>query len=1212
MKLRNLLTISLQILLSFIAIAQNGPGGIGNTTGNSGLQLWLKASDLAESHVDGDKVLTWTDQSGAANHVYGVDPGTPTFKTGTAENHSFVEFNGNQFLQTKEASSSFQNPESTIFLVKRGAYKGTAIAIAEQGWVNEMLLFDYAQFHHSSSGNNTKLTHPCIRQIPNNEPTIIGAVFGQEVNDLRYFVNGQEASNSTLRTSGRPWEFETVNRKVTIGQRDQFVASEFLEGGILEVIVYNRKLNDEEIQEVEEYLQCSYQVAPSVCTELSILACVENPVEDSCPLLTDSIDIDPLQLWLKASSLETSLANGDKVTLWQDQSGHSNHVSAATQSAPIFKQGSLNMPSAVAFNGAEFLQTNDVSNSFNNPESTIFLVKKGAYKGAAIAIAEDGWKNEMLLFDQAQFHHSSSGNFTKLTHPCIEQIPDEQPTIICGVFGPSEEELRYFVNGEETTSTITQSAGQPWDFEQVDRKVTIGQRDQFVASEFFEGDLLEVLVFNTQLTDQEIDQVENYLTCTYQLEPTICMELDESNEELEPSPIDSCAQYTGTILEDACGRVFIHAFDANHDSLLIVPVYEEESDQPSIGTTFQFDITIILADQVAEDACQGFKPVFTSGILTCINIIEEGITSTDNDNNDTNDNNDCNCPQVLNPVCGTDGTVYNNHCEAECAGVGIVSCGASCNPNDLCVVIIKNGLCKTIGIYDENDNLLTTMKPGPIDGFNDGFTYWEDLCFLLRGATKTYTFKADNMVIDRQTASCENNILTLVSDLADPCAEIIDSTENNHAEAIFSDYTWLIDVVDPVQCIKTTVAVYQSSIYKYFLVTDEDGISTLYNEQGQFYCQNSLGYDCVAAYNLGNPISTWSCTSNEVPTSYNEEPTNDDDESASDNDQPTDSIIVFNDYPWLTNLTDTDSCSIEHIAIYRSGIYEYLLLTFATDISILYNAEGQFYCQNSTGYDCVAAYNLGAPIDTWVCSGTTPVIEEPCICPQVIAPVCGTDGVTYNNACEAACAGVTVAFDTPCDSSTFDLLNEIEIGEVECVSEEVFIVNLIVNNSTGETPLYRFYSEAGSPFVFDLILSPFGGATLAFPAKLAEEIVFLVEEVANPNNQTRVVKTIPTCGGLVTEEGAEERAARTTLVDFSIFPNPTLEHITLSIPAPSTNPYQLYVHDLFGRTLYQEEVAPLATSVSINMKEYEDGMYYIELRTAGRRGMQKVMKQGLE
>ena len=62
--------------------------------------------------------------------------------------------------------------------------------------------------------------------------------------------------------------------------------------------------------------------------------------------------------------------------------------------------------------------------------------------------------------------------------------------------------------------------------------------------------------------------------------------------------------------------------------------------------------------------------------------------------------------------------------------------------------------------------------------------------------------------------------------------------------------------------------------------------------------------------------------------------------------------------------------------LYQTGIFFYLLVKDATGTETLYNANGQFYCQNASNYDCIAAFNLGSPIDSWTCGDTPPPTEE--------------------------------------------------------------------------------------------------------------------------------------------------------------------------------------------------------------------------------------------
>ncbi len=64
-------------------------------------------------------------------------------------------------------------------------------------------------------------------------------------------------------------------------------------------------------------------------------------------------------------------------------------------------------------------------------------------------------------------------------------------------------------------------------------------------------------------------------------------------------------------------------------------------------------------------------------------------------------------------------------------------------------------------------------------------------------------------------------------------------------------------------------------------------------------------------------------------------------------------------------------------------------------------------CSDQSTY-CAYASGCGANDGSGVCT------PRPQFCPRIESPVCGCDGQTYSNGCEAAQAGVTIKFHGPC------------------------------------------------------------------------------------------------------------------------------------------------------------------------------------------------------
>jgi predicted component of type VI protein secretion system len=247
----------------------SGPGGVGDTTGNSNLKVWLSADRGTNTTANGQRVNSWMDQSGYNNNATNSSTTTsrPVYGNNGSNNQPYLTFSGAQYLEMS-TRSSLNSPTSTVFVVAEGSLSGTSVSMAQSGINQEMLIRSEVLFHHASSGNFRTLSHNCVANIPNNDARILTANFGTAATNLNLYVNGQ-ATTSNI-SGGTNIAYGTVNRNLRIGRRS---VGEFLNGNVYEVIVYSGTLDSADRSAVEEYLRCKYDIINNTCGTLNSSPC---------------------------------------------------------------------------------------------------------------------------------------------------------------------------------------------------------------------------------------------------------------------------------------------------------------------------------------------------------------------------------------------------------------------------------------------------------------------------------------------------------------------------------------------------------------------------------------------------------------------------------------------------------------------------------------------------------------------------------------------------------------------------------------------------------------------------------------------------------------------------------------------------------------------------------------------------------------------------
>jgi len=219
-----------------------------------------------------------------------------------------------------------------------------------------------------------------------------------------------------------------------------------------------------------------------------------------------------LVLWLKADAGIVSDANGS-VSQWNDQSAKANHAKQTNASLmPVVQADAINNKPSVHFDGI-----NDyfslLSTGINAADMTIFIVSKFAEAKASNINALLTQKTNTGV-RYSLFAPANTGNQLQLnSYP-----PDEKPLQsisygtdfyrITRVVGKADSSFIY-TNSQLSgkAKTKTQSG--------TDQTLVLGGYFTNTPAFGFSGEIAEVIVFDTALSDSNIDSIENYLYTKY-------------------------------------------------------------------------------------------------------------------------------------------------------------------------------------------------------------------------------------------------------------------------------------------------------------------------------------------------------------------------------------------------------------------------------------------------------------------------------------------------------------------------------------------------------------------------------------------------------------------------------------------------------------------------------------------------------------------------
>ncbi len=343
----------------------------------------------------------------------------------------------------------------------------------------------------------------------------------------------------------------------------------------------------------------------------------------------------------------------------------------------------------------------------------------------------------------------------------------------------------------------------------------------------------------------------------------------------------------------------------------------------------------------------------------------------------------CVCPQVYAPVCGADGETYPNACQAQCAGTEVASEGGceaepECSANGDCP---DGEICYPPTLECRPPCSIACFVADPVCG-SDGETYFcgepDAHC---NGATVEYDGACETCTEDTDCARgdvCDDGECVLCA-CPQVYAPVCGADGQTYANACFAS------------CAHVEVA-FEGECGSDCRDDADCPLGQICGESGCQPCVCPDVYDPVCGVDGTTYGNTCEARCARVEIAF-------EGECRSECRDDADCAVG--------RVCDEGSCEIcacpqiyDPVCGVDGSTYANACFARCAHVPVRYEGECLDRCRNDG--DC--------PRGT-VCEGGQCL---PCVCPDVYDPVCGEDGQTYGNTCEARCAGVPVAHEGEC------------------------------------------------------------------------------------------------------------------------------------------------------------------------------------------------------